>query len=314
MLYGLIAIGIAFSIAIYMVINLAKDKEPISDNSIELEKAVPIKLKYPTWALIVGNSSTNPNTYGSENKLAGVSADLKRVHKYLCRYGSIKNSRGETLGSFFADTMNNALSTSTAYLEAIKKIADQGKKVSGKKMLIIYESGHGSQVKALNDDDQDKMAETRVFYDRMLVDDETRTYIMKTLGSDWQVLNIVDRCHSGGLARGISAKMGSIKMTDGSQAGINKAIVPITVDNGLAILKVQSAAKEGTYAYDNGEIDGGMFTRFYFDKLNELNGNIDYNSLNKYAQKQCGKKQVPELQDASGSDIFIWDNTLKFLN
>lgn len=313
MVYGLIAIGAVVAMAIYMTVNLTKPQTPTIEGIDETEKAPSIKLKYPTWALIVGNSSTNPNTYGSENKLAGVGADLKRVHSFLCRYGAIKNSKGNVLGSFFSDTMNNALSTSTAYLEAINKIAEQGKKVSGKKMLVIYESGHGSQVPSPSDNDPDKMAETRVFYDKMLLDDETREYIVRTLGSDWQVLNIVDRCHSGGLARGIG-KMGTVKSISASDAGVEKAVVPNTVDRGVALLKIQSAAKEGTYAYDNGAVDGGMFTRAYFGRLNELNGDISYGALNEYAARMCGKKQVPEIQDALGQDQSSWNIMSKFLN
>ena len=60
MVYGLIAIGAVVAMAIYMTVNLTKPQTPTIEGIDETEKAPSIKLKYPTWALIVGNSSTNP--------------------------------------------------------------------------------------------------------------------------------------------------------------------------------------------------------------------------------------------------------------
>jgi hypothetical protein len=270
--------------------------------------------KYPTFALIFGNSTTNVATYGSENKLNGVATDLKRIHALLKGYGNIKNSNNITLTTVAADTFDNSKATSLEYQAAIKRIAVYGKKITGMKVLFLYESGHGGQVFNQNDNDADKLAETRCFYDKAVKDDDTRDFITKTLGGDWVVINVVDRCHSGGLSRIVSE--------DGLQGTVKSLGV---VDNALlykfktnpkateALLKIQSAASEGTYAMDYGKAYGGLFTWKWVLGITAKKGQVSYDDANKYAANLCGTTQVPELQSALNQDHTNWSDKNIFL-
>lgn len=274
-------------------------------------------LTYPTFALIFGNNITDPMAYGSTNSLSGVAPDIKRVHSFLKSYGSIKNHKGVLLNDFNSDVFTGEKATSVAFLKAIKDLATLGKTISGKKYLIIYESGHGSQVSMPNDNDADKKAETRVFFDKMLIDDDTRAYIQQTLGGDFYVLNIVDRCESGGLAKVIKdgnvKSLGTIKAIECWDARLVSDIQVASNPRSLALVKIQSAAREGTYAYDNGPVNGGAFTRAYINGLIANKGNISYEKANKIAADACGSSQVPEVQDVWGQNENVWPNKNVFL-
>lgn len=274
-------------------------------------------LKYPTWAIIFGNSTTNPATYGSDNRLNGVATDLKRIHALLKGYGGIKNSKNELLSIPSKDTFDNNKATSLEYQASINRIAQYGKEVEGTKLLFIYESGHGGQVFDSKDNDNDKLAETRCFYDKVVKDDDTRNFITKTLGSDWIVVNVVDRCHSGGLAKIFNngsnplAVVKSVGVVDKSllhNLRVKKS------NNTEALMKIQSAAAEGTYAMDYGATKGGLFTWKWVTGIIAKKGNISYKDANNYAKKQCGETQVPELQEALNQDHTTWSNKNIFLN
>ena len=269
----------------------------------------------PTFALIFGNSETNPNVYGSKNRLNGVATDLKRVHSLLKSFSGIKNSYGKELTTAQADTFDYDKATSSAYADAIKRIADLGKSILGDKILFIYESGHGGQVFDATDNDKDKLAETRVFYDAMIKDDVTREYILKTLGKGWKVINVVDRCHSGGLAKEAfgfgEAQVKSIGIADKSLM-INLPINNISNEFD-ALMKIQSAAKEGTYALDYGASMGGLMTYYWAESIVNNNGNISYEDINKYVLSKISDKQISELQDALGTNAKKWSNKKIFL-
>lgn len=288
-------------------------QEEVLSSDESLFKAIA---SLPTFALIFGNSETDPKVYGDKNRLNGVAADLKRVHSLLKSYKGIKNTYGKDLTTSSVDTFDLAKATSSAYVSAIQRVAELGKNISGDKLFIIYESGHGSQTFDKNDNDEDKMAETRVFYDGVVKDDQTRLFILKTLGKGWKVLNVVDRCHSGGLAKesfgSAEVKVKSIGITDKSLL----ADIPhgdTDVETGT-LMKIQSAAKEGTYALDYGASMGGLFTYYWVEGIVAKSGDVTYEDANNYVVQKCVNKQVPELQDVLNTSPKKWTNKKKILN
>lgn len=77
---------------------------------------------------------------------------------------------------------------------------------SGDILLLSY-SGHGGQVPDANGDEQDRMDETWVLYDRQLVDDELYALLGK-MKPDVRVAIFSDSCHSGTVARDALALVG----------------------------------------------------------------------------------------------------------
>jgi metacaspase-1 len=70
---------------------------------------------------------------------------------------------------------------------------------SGDTLLLTY-AGHGAQVRDENADEDDRLDETWVLYDRMLLDDEIYAALAR-FARGVRVLVISDSCHSGSIAR-----------------------------------------------------------------------------------------------------------------
>ena len=87
--------------------------------------------------------------------------------------------------------------TAEALLSAIGDAA--GKLESGDILLVSY-SGHGGQVPDANGDEQDRMDETWVLYDRQVVDDELYALWAKC-APGVRIVIFSDSCHSGTVAR-----------------------------------------------------------------------------------------------------------------
>lgn len=291
-----------------------EDSDTASDASLDLKGS----LVHPTFAMIWGNSETSASAYGSKNRLDGVAADTNHIHALLKSYGSIKNTLGQNLTVPSADVFDMAAATSRAYTDAIKRLASLGKSIKGTKVLIIYESGHGGQVRNAGDNDNDKLAETRVFYDKMVNDDNTRTFIANTLGSDWKVLNVVDRCHSGGMSRIItnSHEFNPSVVAKGIGLQPTKLLtaVPSVSNENPALIKFQTAASEGTSAMDYGAVIGGLFTSKWIEGIKKSGGNISYSDANKYAAQKCGATQKPELAASLNQNHSAWSDSTKIFN
>lgn len=289
------------------------DDNPSEESNDELDFKFTAVTKLPTFALIMGNSETDPSSYGSINRLEGVATDIKNIHTLLKNYGNIKNTHGNVLSDLSVDTFDYAAATSKAYIDAIKRVATLGKNIPGTKLLIIYESGHGAQVATSTDNDIDKQTETRVFFDKMIKDDETRVFIAKTLGKDWRVINILDRCHSGGMAKSILHSKGVVKSLGLLDKKLLKSFPKITKTTNEALIKFQSAASEDSYAMDYGVSVGGLFTSNWIESIVNSKGNITYLGANRYAATKCGVTQKPELQPGFNQNHSTWkDSTLIF--
>jgi hypothetical protein len=94
------------------------------------------------------------------------------------------------------------LLTKAATAEAVTSaLEDASGKLDGGDMLVFTYSGHGGQVPDANGDEQDRMDETWVLYDRQMVDDELYSLLGK-LNPGVRVAIFSDSCHSGTVARG----------------------------------------------------------------------------------------------------------------
>lgn len=88
---------------------------------------------------------------------------------------------------------------------------------SGDILLLSY-SGHGGQVPDANGDEQDRMDETWVLYDRQLVDDELYALLGK-MKPDVRVAIFSDSCHSGTVARDALALVGPDRVAAADNGG-----------------------------------------------------------------------------------------------
>jgi hypothetical protein len=95
---------------------------------------------------------------------------------------------------------------------------DASGKLDDGDMLVFTYSGHGGQVPDANGDEQDRMDETWVLYDRQLVDDELYSLLGK-LKPGVRVAIFSDSCHSGTVARGMVDLIGPDRVAESVNGG-----------------------------------------------------------------------------------------------
>jgi hypothetical protein len=134
----------------------------------------------------VGLNRVDPNHYqGWDGKLVACEFDA--------------NDMAELAGGagFETETLLTEAAKADALIAAIDRAAQ--KLESGDILLLTY-SGHGGQVPDTNGEEQDRMDETWVLYDRQVVDDELYALWAK-FKPGVRVAVFSDSCHSGTVAR-----------------------------------------------------------------------------------------------------------------
>ena len=109
------------------------------------------------------------------------------------------NDMAELAGGkgFATQTLLTEAATAQALTSAVEKTAETLQ--SGDILLLSY-SGHGGQVPDTNGDEQDRMDETWVLFDRQVVDDELYALWSK-FKPGVRIAIFSDSCHSGTVAR-----------------------------------------------------------------------------------------------------------------
>ena len=134
----------------------------------------------------VGLNSVDPTHYqGWDGKLVACEFDANDMADLAASQG------------FQTQKLLTRSATADALIAAIDKTA--GKLGDGDIFLLTY-SGHGGQVPDTNGDEQDRMDETWVLYDRQVVDDELYALWAK-FKPGVRIAIFSDSCHSGTVAR-----------------------------------------------------------------------------------------------------------------
>ncbi len=103
------------------------------------------------------------------------------------------------------------------------KLEKWSKKIKKGDNLIVYYSGHGSQVNDINgDEEEDNLDETWCMYDRMLIDDEIYDAFAK-YEEGVKIWVILDSCHSGTAAKVMGLPTGAINDRDSKLYPVEKS-------------------------------------------------------------------------------------------
>jgi metacaspase-1 len=152
----------------------------------------------------VGLNEVDPAHYqGWNGKLVACEFDANDMEK-------LARGRG-----FETHKLLTKAATAEALTSALEDAA--GKLESGDILVGTY-SGHGGQVPDANGDEQDRMDETWVLYDRQLVDDELYALLGK-MKPGVRVALFSDSCHSGTVARGIVDLIGPDRVAESVNGG-----------------------------------------------------------------------------------------------
>jgi metacaspase-1 len=152
----------------------------------------------------VGLNEVDPAHYqGWNGKLVACEFDANDMEK-------LARGRG-----FKTHKLLTKSATAKALTSALEEAAD---KLDDGDMLLTTYSGHGGQVPDANGDEQDRMDETWVLYDRQLVDDELYALLGK-LKPGVRVAIFSDSCHSGTVARGMVDLIGPARVAEPVNGG-----------------------------------------------------------------------------------------------
>lgn len=139
----------------------------------------------------IGLNQVDPNHYeGWDGQLTACEADAKDM-RALAKKQKFASSTLLLTKSATAQAVTNAIRNAAKTLK------------SGDLFLLTY-SGHGGQVKDTNFDEQDRMDETWVCYDRQLIDDELFELWSK-FKPGVRIFVLSDSCHSGTVLRNVPA-------------------------------------------------------------------------------------------------------------
>ena len=191
---------------------------------------------------------------------------------------------------------------------------------SGDLLLLTY-SGHGGQVPDANGDEQDRMDETWVLYDRQMVDDELYSLLGK-LKPGVRVAIFSDSCHSGTVARDMLSLVGpervaeSVNGGNGSDRprvkgmpdevvrstydankelydGIQKSLPPFDQANIGASVILTSGCQDNQTSLDGNK--NGLFTQTLLKVWNDGKFNSSYRTFRKRIAREMPPWQSPNL-------------------
>jgi metacaspase-1 len=137
-------------------------------------------------AIHVGLNRVDPDHYqGWDGKLVACEFDANDM-------AELADGRG-----FKTQKLLTEAATADALMSAIEKA---GQTLQSGDILLLSYSGHGGQVPDANGEEQDRMDETWVLYDRQVVDDELYAQWAK-FKPGVRIVVFSDSCHSGTVAR-----------------------------------------------------------------------------------------------------------------
>lgn len=143
-------------------------------------------------SLHIGINNVDNNNYGFNIPLL-----------YSCENDAINLKNISKLNDFETTLLLSSEATYTNIISYIKESAKQLK--LGDSLLITY-SGHGSQIKDLNSDENDGLDEFFVLYDQPFFDDELHS-LFALFKEGVKIITICDCCHSGTITRNKKAKI-----------------------------------------------------------------------------------------------------------
>lgn len=200
--------------------------------------------------------------------------------------------------------LQNADATSD---EVIKHLTSFAGDLEGGDLFFFTYSGHGSQVRDINNDEaEDEFDETWCLFNRQLVDDELFE-AFKAFNRGVKIFMVSDSCHSGSVSRAQPAFKVRKAPANISQRTIlkNKAIyMPILTRSGVtrdamgARVLQFSGCQDEQLSYEFGE--NGLFTTVFKKTLEDAE-NLSYASFFKVVAAEVPKI----LEGATTPDVLI---------
>ncbi len=223
------------------------------------------------YALVIGISSYNDSTHN----LRYARKDAEDFRNSLIEFGKFSEENVRLLVDNKA-TRDNIRKNIEGWLKTNTKIND---------LIIIYFSGHGTQIPDADGDEDDALDECLVPYDyasddhSTLIVDDIFAYWIRNLQSE-HILIIFDNCFAGGAAKQKGISLSGMK-GDKAKDDFSKDLLREVPRDGTALL---AASKPEQVSFESEELENGIFTHFLIESIssaadNNLNNIIDAQEL-----------------------------------
>jgi hypothetical protein len=258
------------------------------------------------YALLIGIS----NYSNSANNLNYSAKDATDFQNALTHYGNFKKENIKLL-------INE-----NASRENIRKAIEGWLKSNIKEndLVIIYFSGHGTQIPDSDGDEADGLDESLIPYDfdntdmSSLISDDIFAYWIRNLQSK-KILIVFDNCFSGGAAKQKGVSLPGVK----GELGKDDFLIDLSRElpkKGTALL---AASKANQVSFESPEFKNGVFTHFLLNSIsassdNDFNKILDsreifYSTRQKtleYTKNYFNKEQEPIYLDMLESELEIF--------
>jgi hypothetical protein len=261
----------------------------------------------------VGLNEVDPKHYqGWSGKLVACEFDANDMEKLASERGF--DSEKLLTKEATAEALTSALQNASQKLE------------SGDTLLLTY-SGHGGQVPDANGDEQDRMDETWVLYNRQMVDDELYS-LFGTFKPGVRIAIFSDSCHSGTVAKDAMEAVGPDRMARSVNGGdsqqprvkgmpdevvrsvyeankdeyddIQKSLPPFDKANIGASVILTSGCQDNQTSLDGDK--NGLFTQTLLEVWNNGAFNSGYRTFRRRIARQMPPWQSPNLFIVGASD------------
>lgn len=193
-------------------------------------------------------------------------------------------------------------------------------KVKKNDLVIIFFSGHGTQILDTDDDEDDGLDECLLPYDfdnedySSVIIDDVFAYWIKNLQSE-RILIVFDNCFSGGAAKQKGVSLKGVKGNIGKD-DFTKDIIREVPRKGTALF---AGSKADQVSFESEEFQNGIFTHFLLKSISSISDNNFNNiiSLNElyystrqktleYTKDKFKKEQEPTLINLIENDLDIF--------
>lgn len=232
-------------------------------------------------ALCLGLTRVNPAAYG------GWDGDCPGCDRDAARFAALCHDAGFDGVQVFINEMADHAFIKPAFLASIKTL-------SAGDLLVLYNSGHGGQVRDRDGDEADGRDETLCWWSGEVTDDVIGSYLCK-IPRGVRVLSVADTCNSGSNFRG--------RRTGNARA---KRRLPVRIGQTAASsfrgsLLHFGGCSDGLSSY--GSDRGGEFTLALLDAKARARRPITYREWFVRAADRMPRNQTPAIDVWGGPDF-----------
>ena len=261
---------------------------------------------FDRYALVIGISSYED----SANDLRYAKKDASDFQGALLKFGRFNKDNIKLLVN------------KDATRENIRKNLEGWLKTKAKKndLVIIFFSGHGTQILDTDGDEDDGLDECLLPYDfdnedySTVIIDDVFAYWIKNLQSE-RILIVFDNCFSGGAAKQKGVSLKGVKGNIGKD-DFTKDIIREVPRKGTALF---SGSKANQVSFESKEFQNGIFTHFLLKSISSISDNNFNNIINlnelyystrqktlEYTKDKFKKEQEPTLINLIENDLDIF--------